>query len=228
MWGYDFAVQHWIDIKTNLYASAIAFPFEALLTFLVVDRVVTHYDNKRWRPARRNVAQKLFDVHRLLFNAAHHVVDPDFHIDRRGHGIREDVSQEAADHWGKKVFIGPLDFTVDAFKKTIEYNNAALDSTLLPIVSDFVVHADKLLENIKFLLPAYDPLVPNVRVGFLPLESLQRMQECYDFVVHAFPEIKKATGAGPLTILSANDLETIYRNAAERNPKIEFIEPVAQ
>lgn len=224
MWGVDFVTAHWNDIKTNLYASAIAFPFEVLVTYLVVDRVVAHYDNQRWKPARRNVAQKLFDAHRQLFNAAHHVVDPDFHVDKSAHGIPESTSQASANYWGKSVFVKPLDFVVDSFKKTIEYNNGALDSKFLPIASDFIIHAEIVLASIKFLLPAYDPSVPNGRSDFLPVNSMRRMQECYDFMIEEFPEIMKSTGSGPLTILNATELEAVYREAAKKNTKIEFLE----
>ncbi|WP_186208050.1 hypothetical protein [Burkholderia gladioli] len=128
---------------------------------------------------------------------------------------------------GKSVFVKPLDFVVDGFKKTIEYNNGALDSKFLPIVSDFIIHSEVLLASIKFLLPAYDLSTPNGRSDFLPAESMRRMQECYDFMIGEFPEIMKSTGSGPLTILNATELEAVYREASKKNPKIEFLEKLA-
>lgn len=221
---YSFAVDHWAEIKTNLIASALAFPLEVLVTLFIVNRVVRFYEDRRWKPARRNVAQRLFEVHRILFNAAHHVVDPGFHIDKKSHRVPDNVSQAAADHWGKSTFLKQIAPVMEQFKKTIEYNNAALDSGILPLVSDFLIAAEELQGNVGHMLLAYDPANKGGVGCFHPRKTLETMESIYGTMTKLFPEIPTQIGNGPVTILTAKQLSKIYDEAATQKPGIEYIE----
>ncbi|WP_146115020.1 hypothetical protein [Malikia spinosa] len=221
---YYFLIEHWNEIVINLTASAIVFPAEALITIFCINKLISRREYKRWRPARRNVVKVLYEAHRTLFNAAHHVVDPGFHVEKRGHMIPESVTQADANYWGKSVFIPPLDDVMDRLKKTIEYNNAALDSEFLPAISDFLISAEELHGNIKFMINAYNPKNPQGISCFHPREHLYKMELVYKKMINTFPEIKNDFGNGPVAILTAVQLEKIYDKAALSNNKIEFIE----
>lgn len=219
----SFALTHWTEIQTNLVATAIAFPIEVLITLLIVNKMINYREDKRWRPARKNVAQSLFELHRVLFNAAHHVVDPAFHVDKKGHGIPPNMPQNAANYWGKSIFLQPLDLALEKFKKTIEYNNAALDSSILPMVSDFLIAAEQLADNVKFMIRAYDPQNASPIACFHPVDTLRAMESVYKQITKLFPEIGLNIGNGPVTVLTAEELSKIYDQAAKDNPRIEFL-----
>lgn len=223
MYLYSFVIQHHDDIASNLIASALAFPIELVVTVFIVQRAIGYFENKRWRPARRNVAQKVYDVHQVLFNAAHRIIDPNTHTDKIGHQIPDHVSQDEANYWAKSIFLLPLASEMTALKKAVEFNNSALNSELLPLISDFLIRTEELLSSIRFFIDAYNPKINNTFAGFVPDDALLQMETIYLKVIRLFPEIVKSTASGPLSILSAHQLIQLYREAAQKNPKIELI-----
>jgi hypothetical protein len=142
---------------------------EAVITYAIVSQVVARRESKKWRPARLNVAKQLYLVHRTLFNAAKWVFDPDDHADKKGHRIPDSTSQAAADFWKKSQFVPGLEPTLNVLKKTVEYNNSALDSDLMPLVSDFLICAEGLMNCITFFLQAYNPNSTSPHHGFPPI-----------------------------------------------------------
>ena len=211
------------DLIINLLATAIAFPFEVAITFFVINKAIGYFDDKKWRPARKNVAERLVYLHRVLFNVANHTVAHDFNVDKAGHRIPDSVSQDAANFWGKMVFIPQIEPALSAFKKSVEYNNSALNHDILPLVSDFMIAAEKLAENVRFIVQAYNPDVANKFIGTIPRQEILDMEVIYKKLISKFPELVCFDLNGPQSILTGSELIDVYVKAFASCGKMELI-----
>lgn len=211
------------DFQLNLIAEAHGLIVELVLITLIGTLAFTWWHNRKWKPARLNVAKKISRFHKALFNSSRHVIDPDFQIDLKAHGFPAHFTQADAMYWGKSQFVPYLDSTLNSLKKTVEYNNVALDSTLMPLVSDFLVASEELLNATKFLLEAYNPKGgAGKRATFSPKESILKMHSVYTQIVAMYPEAAKVDDNGP-RLFSGQELSALFDLAEQKNPRMQLL-----
>ena len=212
------------DFQLNLYAEALGVMTEVILITVVVSKILTYKEAKRWRPARLNVATKVVDVQRNLFNALHKVTDPDLQTNKKDHNIPEAMSQEGANHWNKSIIAGPMKPALDELKKMVEYNNSALDSVLMPLVSDFLIAAEVVLCTIKYMLDAYDPKNPRANWKFnisIPSEELRKMEEVSKTIHKHYPKIYKNKKRSEFEIFTTDELIELFHAAVKKIDKFQ-------
>ena len=213
------------DLQLNLIAEAIGVVTEAGVVYLIISRVLASRENKRWRPARLNVARMVFGVQRNFFNSLRRILDPNFHIDKKLHHVPEQASQDEADYWGKSVFLRPMEPDLDKLKKLVEYNNSALDSILMPLVSDFLISAENLLNTTKFLLEAHNPANSNIFSTSVPCDDLRKMEGICKSILKYYPEIVTEISENSFEVLSAEEMIELFNEASKKNARINLLNP---
>ncbi|GAB1259356.1 hypothetical protein [Aurantivibrio plasticivorans] len=210
------------DFQLNLIAEAHGVIVEVVLISVVLATIFSIKENRRWRPARLNVVKEISQFHRMLFNASHRAVDPDYEIDLKAHGFPSHFTQADAVFWGKNLLIPNLDPGLERVKKLVEYNNVALDSKLMPLVSDYLVSAEELVRTTKFVLRAYDPKNRSPHSTFHPMEDIDRLSEIYAKLCDLYPELKKMKTHLPEPI-SSNELNHYFDIAAQKVENISYV-----
>lgn len=211
------------DFQLNLIAESFGVVAETIIVYLVISRVLASRERKRWRPARLNVAKKTVEVQRNLFNTLRRMIDPDFHISKTDHNLPESMSQQEANHWGRSYIIKPNEGSLNALKKMVEYNNSALDSVLMPLMSDFLIASEQIITTTKHMYEANNPNSTygnSVYMTTIPSDELKTMEDICEEIVRNYPEIEKSD----FEVLAAEEIVSLFKKAADRNPKIGIIE----
>lgn len=210
------------DFQLNLLAEAHGVLAEVILISIIASWGLKAWENRKWRPARLNVAKNICRFHRELFNSSRHVIDPAFVIDLKVHNFPPHFTQADAVYWGKSQFLPYLDHALNRLKKTIEYNNVALDSNLMPLASDFLVASEELLNTIKFLIEAYNPKSANQFTTFSPRENILRMHDVYTAIATMYHEATAVEPSGP-RLFSGQELGDLFELAAKTNERIQLL-----
>lgn len=218
----SFIINKWDDILVNITASVIFYPIELIITILIVNSIINYRENKRWRPARLNVARQIHLCHRTIINATQYIVDPNLKTDLKSHGFPPDFTQDQANYWTKNIFLRHVEPTITRLNKLVEFNNSALDSFSLPLASDFLIAAEAISGNLKNITESYNPNNKITAGLFYPREFLEKMYFAHEKLLKHFPEILDIKDGGPTTILNMDEIINLYL-AAEKSGNIELI-----
>ncbi len=202
----------------GVFLNAIAHKYSEEISSAAKNR-----EDSQWRPARLLVARHICKVHQMLFNSFRWVVKHDHHADLSMHNFPKDYTQRDADAWQKEHHIKHLDYHYNELKKMIEYNNVALDSTLLPKAMAYVESAKDVLNNCKFVVTAYKDKSGSIFKTSFDNKNLETMEEIYEELLSIYPEIKemeKPIGPSPL---SSNELQDLVVRSNEGCNFLQFM-----
>lgn len=211
------------DFQLNLVAETIGVTAEVIIISVIFAMYIRYRKSKKWRPARLNVAKRLIEAHKTIFNASRRIVDVDFHAVKEHHGIPKHVPQLEADYWAKSVFKPQFETELAQLKMLTELNNSALDEELLPQISNFLVAAQVVADTSVFLLECYNPKSNVKQNTTAPFTELKIMEASFNKVLSAFPELTDYESHWPYEVLSAQQMIEVFKKAQEKNPKMNLL-----
>lgn len=177
------------DFYMNLISEGIGVIAETILIGFVLTAIFKHIENKKWKPARIIVAKQIIATHRAIFSGARHIFNPDFKIDPKRHNMPTGTTQDKAAEWGRSIHFQLIKPELEKLKKTIEYNNIALDSFLMPKASEFLVSAEEVINQVTYFKGAYEKR--DGLYGYIPNEKdLYKMEEVYTSLLKRYPDLK--------------------------------------
>lgn len=194
------------DFQMNLLSEGIGVITETILIVVILANYLKYKENKKWKPARMVVALDLAEAHHCIFGSAATIFNRNFSVDLKSHGFPAGTTQEKADTWGREMCSNMIKPSLDKLKKTIEYNNACLDSEILPHISRFIDAAESVISKIEFIKTGFNKKDGNY--SYIPPEKdILTMESSYKHIVKKFPEAKTGrTRNEPFTPPSAEKI----------------------
>ena len=202
------------DLSLNLFSEAIGVTAELVIVYFIVNYLLNKKEKQKWSPARNIIVRYVAKTYGSIFHAAHQIMSFDYEARHY---------QEPDKLKGKSVY---LEFALKDFQKmqrTIEINNAALDSTLMPIVAEFNDIAEATINKLKYYLQLHNEEHSTKDfVSIPPFDDLERMEFLIDNLKNKYQEIIADSKVIPEYTKSFQELKIIWQEAEKTLQRLYF------
>lgn len=158
------------DFGFNLLSEAIGVSAELVIVYLIVNYLLERKERTKWAPARKIIVSNIAKTYCTSYHAATQLVN--FEYKKSDHNEPDKVK-------GKSIYFKIAIHDFQKLNKTVELNNAALDSNLMPIVSEFLESSENLLKKLKYYIQIHnDEFASKDFVSeppFLELETIENL-----------------------------------------------------
>lgn len=175
-------------------------------------------DEIKWTPARRIVVRSLAKSYSTSFHAATQLMNFNYQEHRF------DDSDKVK---GKSIYLEMALQDFQKLQKSIQINNAALDSSLMPIVSKYLDSDERLLNKLKYYLLIHsDDYVRQDFVSVPPLDELKTIEGLVDNLKEKYDDIFNDRHIVFPYLKTYKEIETIWNEAALNTNRL-FFEPTS-
>jgi hypothetical protein len=207
-----------IDIWSNLAASAISFPIETAIIYLVINVVLAKREEDRVNPTRAIVASKLILVHRMIFQGTAVAFRPPSEFQLNGHYSGPKAGEPTAIFELRKSGFGGWREHLTELREIIDLSSVALGGDWLPNVFAHYTAAKRATSSISFLFNSFDPnnIGKKEFIGAFPEDQLRTMESAYRWVMLQFPHLSGIRGDVP--VKTADELLRMLQSTAKEWP----------
>lgn len=195
----------------GLTTEAIGMVVEVALVYFLIDYLIKRREREKWRPARRTIVKQLAKTYSSLFGVARH----SFEADAYG-GFA-----------GRQVFVDKARHDLARLQKTVDLNNAALDSQLMPRVSMFLEEAEALFDKLRYFVLCFSPEhKAHDFVSEPPFIEFQKLEEIVEGLRSDYEDIFTDRKNIHDSVVKADDLVRRWNNLPSYGQKV-FFNPAA-
>ena len=200
----------------NLFSEALGVAAELLIVYFIVNYLLDKKEEQKWSPARRIIVKYVAKSYESIFHASEHILNFDY---------KNLPNRSGDDFQGRSVY---LEYAVKDYQKmqrSVEISNAAMNSTLMPVVSEFNDLGEIVINKLNYYMQMHhkDHATKDF-VAIPPLPELCRIEELMDSLKKEYSKIFEEIISLQARIKTFSEIERIWKDTAKETKRL-FFEP---